>query len=377
MSSTPSSSWTLPRSTRPAPDSRTSSSIKSSKVIPTSSSVRSALELLPAQQASLAKPPTANSEAHELYLKGRYFWNKRTEEGFNKAIDSFQQAIEKDSDYALAYAGLADSYTALAAWGIAPPQEAFPKAKKAAVKALEIDNTLAEAHTSLGGIQQAYEWDFSGGEASLKRAIELNPGYATAHHWYAIVLAATGRHSRAAEEMERALESDPLSLIMYTDAGFIRFLARDYDQAIDAFQQALNLDPSFHAAQAYLGLVYMQKGLKTEAIVELTHAVTLPDATVQDLAYLGCAYAVLGLEDEARKVLTRLKDQAKQEYVPLSLIARIYANLGETDQAFAWLERACDQRDTFLAYLKVTPLFDPLRADLRFDDLLRRIGLEP
>jgi TolB-like protein/Tfp pilus assembly protein PilF len=336
-----------------------------------------ALQLLPEQQASLARQPITNPKAHEAYLKGRYYWNKRTEEGFYKAIEFFERAIKEDPGYAPAHAGLADSHILLAVWGIMPPKEAFPKAKAAALKALQIDDTLAEAHTSLAGVMQAYEWKWDQAEKEFKRAIALNPGYATAHQWYALMLSLLGRHPEAIDEAQRALECDPLSLIVKTDVGSVYYFARQYDESIVACRDTLEMDPSFETTYANLAGAYAQKGMYAEAIFEAERAVELSDAATYYVAWLGHIYAVAGKDEQARTVLNGLIETSRRRYVLPSSVAMVYADLGEIDQAFAWLEKAYADRDIYLGFMNVQPFYDPLRDDPRFDDLLRRIGLAP
>lgn len=335
------------------------------------------MKLTGEEKKRLTKRHTENAAAYQLYLKGRYYWNRRTEEGFKKAIDFFNQAIEEDSAYALAYAGLADCYALLGSdeYGALPAQEAMPKAKAAAVKALEIDDTLAEAHTSLAYVTWVYEWDTVGAEREYKRAIELNPNYATAHHWYAIsYLTALGRHQEALAEMKRAHELDPLSLIINSAVGWAFYFARQYDRAIEQYQKTLELDPNFSVARAKLAWAYEQKSMYEEATAELQQAVNLSrDRTW--VASLGYTYAVSGKREETQKVVNKLKELSEQQHVPPYDIALIYAGLGDKDRAFEWLTRACEERSSWLVWLRVDPRFDSLHVDQRFTDLLRHVGL--
>jgi len=332
-----------------------------------------ALKLTGEEQKRLTKRYTDNTVAYQLYLKGRYNWNKTTEEGLKKAIDFFNQAIEKDPSYALAYAGLADAYTSLDWYGVLSTKEANPRAKAAAIKALEIDETLAEAHASLAAVRQ-YEWDWAGAEREYQRAIGLNPNYAVAHQWYGVYLAYMGRMDEGIAEMTRAQELDPLSLAINAQLGFLFYLARRYDQAIEQCQRTLEMEPGYEEARIYLAWIYVQKGMYEEAIAQYQKLKgDIPDV----LAMLGAAYAVSGQRGKARDVLAELKEISQRRYVPPVFVAAIYTGLGDKDQAFAWLEKAYEDRDESFVGLKVLPLFDPLRSDQRFADLLRRMGLVP
>jgi TolB-like protein/Tfp pilus assembly protein PilF/predicted Ser/Thr protein kinase len=323
----------------------------------------------------MAKSYTVNPEAYQDYLKGRYWWNKRTEEGLNKGIDYFQQAIAKDPTYALAYAGLADCYSSLANDGFVPPKETFPRAKEAALKALEIDDTLAEAHASLGIIRTIYDWDRSGAEKELQRAIGLNPSYATAHYFYRIALLQMGRFQEAIAEAKRAVELDPLSPVTNSGLGAGFLFARQYDQAIEQERKTLEMDPNFRLAQDSLGLAYIQKSMYKEAIAEFEKALVLSPSNAGALSGLGYAYAVTGRRVDAQKVLDQLNELSHQEYVLPLVRAQIYAGLGDKDKAFEWLEKGFEERS--LMFTKVDPMFDPLRSDPRFADLLRRMNLQP
>ena len=336
-----------------------------------------AVELLPDEQAALARPPTTDLAAHEAYLKGRYHWNKRTEKGFRRAIDYFRQAINHDPAYALAHAGIAESYVVLPGWSILRPNEAYPEAKKAAAEALQIDDALGEAHATLACIAWDYEWDWSAAEREFEAAIGLNPGYATAHQWYAEYLASMGRHEEAIVEIGRARELDPLSLIINAVGGGLYYYAREHDQAIDHCRRALELDPGFPAARLFLSWAYEGKGMYDEAVAELQQASAHGGARGVILGCLGYAYAVAGHNEQAEAVLDELQEFAKREYVGADWIALIYIGLGAKDQAFAWLDQACGGRASGLLFLNVDARYDSLRDDSRFDDLLRRIGLEP
>jgi len=328
------------------------------------------------EERRMARSDTANPDAYQDYLRGRYWLTKRTEEGFNKSIEYFQRAIEKDPAYALAYTGLADSYSLFANWSFAPPNEAYPRAKQAALKALEIDDTLAEAHTSLGFIKSTYDWDWSGAEREFQRAIALNPGYATAHHWYGgDPLRNQGRFEEATVELKRALELDPLSLIINRNMGDVFYLARQYDQAIEQYRKTLELDPNFASARGGLGNAYVQKSMYKEAIAEFEKSLALTDGK-SGLPGLGRAHAAAGRRADAQKVLGQLSELSKRRFVAPTGIAEIYAALGDKDRAFEWLEKAYADR-SIKTYLKVDPAFDSLRSDPRFADLLRRMNLQP
>ena len=334
------------------------------------------IKLTPQEQARLARARSVNPEAHEAYLKGRYYWNLRTEEGLKKGIEYFQQAIEKDPGYALAYAGLADSYVVLGEWALMAPWEAFPRAKAAAFKALEMDETLAEAHAPLGTARANYDWDWVGAEKEFKRAIELNPGYATAHNFYAQYLSAMGRHKEAIAEIKRAQELDPLSLQINATGGLVFFFARRYDEAIAECRRTLELNAGFYPAHLYLGLAYEQQKLYAQAISEYQKAVALEEGNPACSGYLARAYAAVGRRTEALKIISQVRELAKRRYVSPYRIALIYTALGDADQAFAWLEKAYQERSK-LDSLNVDPRNDRLRSDPRFQDLLRRMNFPP
>jgi hypothetical protein len=328
-------------------------------------------------EKQMMKSYTANPEAYQDYLKGRYWWNKRTEEGLNKGIEYFQQAIAKDPTYALAYSGLADSYTLLAYYSFVAPKAFFPRAKDAARKAQEIDDKLAEGHAALAAIRRDFDWDWVAAEKECNRAFELNPGYASAHEWCANLFTAIGRGEEGLAQMKRAQELDPLSLVTNADLGRTLYFARNYDQSLEQLQKTLDLDASFALAHVFLGQTYEQNKLFEKAIAELQKGNDLSGGSTYARARLGHAYAVAGKTGEAQKVLGQLKDRSKQKYVPAYDIALIYLGLGEKDQAFAWLERAYEERCPTLEFLKVEPSLDPLRSDPRFANLLRRMNLQP
>jgi TolB-like protein/DNA-binding winged helix-turn-helix (wHTH) protein/Tfp pilus assembly protein PilF len=325
------------------------------------------------EKSPLASARPVSPEAHEAYLKGRYFWNKRSEEGVRKGIDYFEQATRIDPNYAVAYAGLAESYIVLNGHRFLPPTQAFPKVHAAALKALELDERLAEAHTSLGSYQWEYEWDKSGAEKEFRRAIELNPSYATAHAWYAEELAALGRGDQALAEIKRAREVDPLSLPISVVAGWILYVERDNDQAIDQFQRTLEMDSNFAIAHLYLGRAYVQKGNLAQAIVEAQTATRLSGSHPFYMAWLGYAYARAGNRNEALRILHQLKVISGKKYVASHDVAAIYVGLGEKSKAIAWLNKGYDEHSYTVLQLGVEPEFDSLRSDPRFQDLVQRV----
>jgi DNA-binding winged helix-turn-helix (wHTH) protein/TolB-like protein/Flp pilus assembly protein TadD len=315
-------------------------------------------------------------EAYRLYLKGRNSWNKRSEEGLQQGIGYFQQTIDTDPNYAPAYAGLADCYNMLVVYGVSQPKDGFPKAKDAAVKALEIDETLAEAHTSLAFIKFRWDWNRVDAEREFQEAIRLKPSYAPAHQWYSSYLVALERFDEAIAEAKRTQELEPLSFIASSHLGWILYLAGQNDGAIDQCTRILDLDPNFFPARRYRGLAYEQKGMYPEAIAEFQKGVKLSGSPLM-LALLGHAYAASGKKAEAQQVLSELQDLQGRRYVSPYTVAAIYAGLGERDQAFKWLEKAYEERDIWLMNLKVDPVFSKLRSDRRFPDLLARTGLRP
>jgi TolB-like protein/DNA-binding winged helix-turn-helix (wHTH) protein/Tfp pilus assembly protein PilF len=335
------------------------------------------ISLTPQEQAALKNVKVVNPEAYESYLKGRYFWNKRTADGLKVALAYFEQAIEEDPKYAQAYSGLADTYALLGDWqyGVMTPREAFPKAKAAAIKALELDSTLGEAHNSLAFVLDGFDWDLDAGGKEFQRAIELSPGYATAHHWYAWHLSLLGRFDEAIVEMRKAENLDPLSLIINADLAELLGLAHSYDEAIRQSLKTIEMDPNFALAHNQLAQAYLQKHMYAEAVAELQKAVKLSGDSPTCMANLARAYVASGRRSEAVKLLDDLKKRSNPGYSNASEIAMVYASLGDADQAMNWLEKGFEER--FNPGVLLRPGFDPLRSDPRFQNLLRRVGLPP
>jgi TolB-like protein/DNA-binding winged helix-turn-helix (wHTH) protein/Flp pilus assembly protein TadD len=333
------------------------------------------IKLTPHEQAVLKNVKRVNPDSYEAYLKGRYFWNKRTADGLKKAIDNFNQAIEKDPNYARAYAGLADSYALLGDWeyGVLAPKEAYPRAEAAANKALQLDSTLGEAHISLAFCLDGFDWNWESAGREFRRGIELNPGYATGHHWYAWHLTALGRSDEAFAEMKKAESLDPLSLIISADLAEELLIAHRYDDAIKESRKTMDLDPNFAVAHYELGQAFVQKHMYNEAITELQRAIELSGGSMTCTSNLAYAYAVSGMRNAAVKILNDLKNRSNHDFSNAPEIALVYVGLGDKDQAMAWLEKAYAER--FNPGVLLRPAFDPLRSDLRFQDLLRRIGL--
>jgi TolB-like protein/Tfp pilus assembly protein PilF len=338
------------------------------------------VKLTPQEEHRVGQRHYVDAEAREAQLKGRYYWNKRTEEATWKAIDYFQLAIAKDRNDAPAYAGLADSYLSLALvealQEAIPPNEGFPKAREAVTRALEIDETLGEAHATLGHIHFQYDRDWAGAEREFKRAIELNPNYANAHLWYALSLMWTGRHDDAVLEITRAQQLDPLLLAVSANVGFILAAARRYDEAIAECRKTVDLDPNFPLGHYRLGQIYTLKGTYSQAIPELEKAVALSRSSPRAIAELGLAHALNGNKVEALRLLKDLTERSKRRYVSPFDIALIYAGLRDP-KAWEWLQRAERDRSPSLNFLVLSPAFASLRADPRYSALVRRIGLRP
>jgi tetratricopeptide (TPR) repeat protein len=321
------------------------------------------------------KARTVNQEAYDDYLRGRYFWNKRSQDGLKKSIEYFNRAIDKDPKYAEAYAGLADSYTLSGDWeyGLLSPREAFSKGKAAATRALELDDSLGEAHASLAFLLDLYGWDWEGAETEYKRAIELDPGYATAHHWYAWHLITTRRNSQGLFELRKAESLDPLSLIIGADLADALCIAHLYDDAIQQAQKTLEMDPSFAVAHYQLGQALAQKHMYDQAILEFKTAIDLSGHNAAFDSNLAYVYAVSGRKEDALKAVLALETDRVQYPSAEANISLIYAGLGDRDQSMAWLEKAYEER--FNPSILVRPGFDSLRSDARFQDLWHRMGL--
>jgi TolB-like protein/Tfp pilus assembly protein PilF len=330
-------------------------------------------KLTGSERSALAKRPTTNPEACELYLKGRLFWNKRTAGDFKTAIAYFQQAIDKTPDFALAYAGLADAYIWLPVYGAIAPRDAFPQAKAAAEKALELDTTLAEAHASLAMVLLASDFDYNRALAEFKRAIELNPNYATAHQWLGVQLySALGQFDESIMEARRALELDPLSLIINAELGWAYLYPRRFDEAIDQLRKTLELDRNFHVAHWDLGEALEFKGLTDAAILEYEIARQL-DENPHLLGRLGHAYAAQGRRDDALKLLAQLNDEAARRYVPAYSVAIVHLGLGNKQEAIRWLEKGFNDRDGIIGIIKIDPTLDSLHGDPSFEALVQKI----
>jgi TolB-like protein/Tfp pilus assembly protein PilF len=334
-------------------------------------------KLTPLEQEQLARAHPVKPEAYEAYLKGRYYWNKRTPDAVKKGAEYFQQAIEKDPTYAAAFAGLADIYVVLGYWGFASPRESSGRASEIAQKALEIDNSLAEAHASLAFAVHMYNWDFSRAEREFQRSIELNPKYPPARQWYALYLAEMGRWDQATQEMNSAIQLDPVSPIIHVAFAGMLIFARKWDEAIEQCRTALELEHGFLQARWMLGLALLLKGMHRQGIEEFSAGVELTTGAPLFLFSLGYAYGVSGEEKKARKTLQQLRELSRHRYVMPYWFAMIYAGVGDKDEAFHWLERAYHERSAWMAFLKVQPWFDALRSDARFEDLLRRMNFPP
>ncbi len=323
---------------------------------------------------------TQDRQAYQLYLRGRYLWNKRPSiDMVQKAISHFQQAIERDPHFVLPYVGLADSLNTLAGWesGAVAPAIAIPQAKVAAQKALEIDSSSAEAYTSLAFASMHYDWKWEEAETQFRRALRLNPRYSHLHHWYSHYLTATGRHEESLAESRLVLELDPLDLIINIHLAWHYIMARQYEPALEQIRKTLEMEPNFHWGYFFQALVYEQIGQPAEAVQSLQKSVELSGGTTITLSELGHAYAVAGDADNAVKVLEQLKNLCKNRYVSSYEVGLIHAALGETDEAFRWLEKAYQERSGWLAYMRVEPRLDVLRADGRFKELLNWVGLAP
>jgi TolB-like protein/Tfp pilus assembly protein PilF len=334
------------------------------------------LKLLGEDRAALLKKYTDNGEAYHLYLKGRYHQNKWTGAGIRQSVEYFEQAIAIDPNYALAYAGLADSYASLSAqnaFGLSVTETA-PLARAAAIRALEIDNNLAEAHQSLGLVRLNFDWDWTGAEKALKRALELNPNSAHAWHWYSHLLIAMDRFDESLAASKCAIELNPLDLDMNIHLAWHYFFTRNYDLTLEVARKTLEMDSTFTEAYSFIGWACVQKGQFEEAIDAYQQSRLLREKHEQ-LAWLGHAYALSGNQTEARGYITELNNASEEKYISPYWIALIYLGLNEKDKTFEYLQRAVDERNAWLIYLSTNPVFDSLRSDVRFDELLKRMGL--
>ncbi len=338
------------------------------------------LRLSSEDKVRLTRRSTENPESYQLYLKGRYYWNKNTVDGLKKGIEYFEQAIEKDPGNAPAYVGLAECYNNLGGdMAYLPPKETFPKAKAAATKALEIDDTIAEAHAELGWVKWSYDWDFPGAEREFKQGIELNPGSAVAHSRYADYLVTMGRFDESLTEGRQAQELDPLSPSLTCDLGYLYLFARRYDESIAQFNKAIELDPNVPYFHAQRGWAYARKGMYAQAIAEHvrmgTQAYKVSAENGAVASSLGWIYALAGRRNEAVGIIQEFKELTSRAYVDFYAFAVIYAGLGDKDRAFESLEKGYEEHSASMPYLKVDIYWDNLRSDPRYQDLLRRIGL--
>jgi len=327
------------------------------------------------EKKQLTRRPTENIEAYHLYLKGRYYWNKRTGPALVKGRDYFRQAIDIDPNYALAYAGLADSYTVLATWNIVPSNEAFPKAKAAAIKALELDRTLSEAHASLGFVNAIYDWDFVRSEKEFKSGMKANPTYATTYEWYALTLSCRGRHEEAIAMAKHAQALDPLTCIITSVVGVVLHYARQFEQAIREYEKALEMDPYFIPALCFRGAAYTQLGLYEKGIADEQAVLELSGPTPLPLDLLGLALAMAGDRKGAEETLEKLRELAKDRYVSAFHLAHTYVWLGEHDRALECLEQAVDERFHRAVTIQEDSSFEPLFSNARFHKLVKRMGL--
>lgn len=334
------------------------------------------VKLTPLENSRLASSHPVSPEAYELYLKGRYFWNKRTEDGLQKALEYFGQAVALEPNYALAYAAIAECYLPSAYLGYFPPNEVLPKARAAALRALEIDETLAEAHSALAAEKEFYEWDWPGADKEFKRAIELNPSYATAHSWYAQYLVSMGREEEAIAESKRALQFDPFSLVINLGFAHRLYWTRQYNEAIDQGRKTLELSPSYRPETWTIALAYEQKGECDRAISRLQEILKSSGSNAFVLASFGHVYARCGKPSAAQAILRELEERSRNEYVDPYAIALVYAGLELKGKAFIWLQEALEQHSPLFTFLKIEPMLDPLRSDSRFQGLLVRLGLQ-
>lgn len=333
------------------------------------------IHLTSSDQKRLRRRVTANRKAYDLYLKGRYFWNKRTEDGLRKAIEFFEQAILEDSNFALAYSGMADSYWILGSYGLIPPKEAYPHAKQYAVRALELDPGLAEAHCSLAEFLFRYDWNWNGAIEEFQTSLKLNPGYATARHWYAVALTLFGRFKEALEEVHAARDLDPFAPVIQWTIGYLYYYARQYDKAIEQFKYTLLLDPTFFRASIDIAVTLVQKKMYQEAVVEIEKAIQAGTITPSILASQGHIYAMAGRTQEAERIFEDLQHPERQRYVSNYAVAIVAVGLGRYEEAIDWLERALADKEDAVTSVKVNPRLDPLRGNPRFEKIVERLAL--
>jgi TolB-like protein/Tfp pilus assembly protein PilF len=338
------------------------------------------VKLTPQEKRRLASAHPVNPAAYEEYTNGRYHWNKRTPAvELKRSIEYFERAIRHDPSYAPAYAGLADAYALLGSVGtddLLRPREAMPKAEAAALKAVQLDDSLAEGHASLAYAKMSYDWDWAGAEREFKRAMELNPGYATAHQWYAHYLLAMGLVNEALAEMKRARDVDPLSPVINVGVGWCLYQARRYDRAIDEYRKALEMNPGFALPHCTMGMAYEQRGSYKEAIEHYKTGFALSGGAIFASARLAHAYGASGNRHEAERILDELLRLSKQRYIPAVYVASIYEALGDDNHLMEWVEKAYQERSDYLIYLRTEPSFDKMRFDPRFIRVLRQVGLE-
>jgi tetratricopeptide (TPR) repeat protein len=328
------------------------------------------------EQRQLTKRDTTNAESFQFYLRGRYYWNKRSAEGIRKAIEQFQQAIDRDPNYALGYVGLADCYLQMEQYAGVPSSETLPKARAAVDRALQLDDSLAEAHTSSASIYQKL-WRWAEAEEEFRRALSLNPNYPTAHHWYAYYFYVKRQFDDAMREIKRAHELDPLSPVISENVAFVYLVKNDLNSAVEQCQRTIELDPGFADAHYILGFAYLKQGRNEEATAEFQKAVELSGRAGTYLSNLGYCYAVTGRRTEALAILKELEEKHTRGESSGLFLAGVYAGLGDKDQAFAWLEKDFQQRSGQLPTIAFRPHFENLRSDPRYADLLRRMGLKP
>jgi tetratricopeptide (TPR) repeat protein len=334
-------------------------------------------KLLGQEKAKLAKRQTVELQAYQLYLKGLFFWNKRGETNLKKAIEYFDKAIEEDRNYASAYAGLASSYMLIPIYSSVPPAEYALKAKENALKALKIDDSLAEAHASMGFIKVWYERDWDGADTHFKRASQLNPGYAYTHHWYSESFLFRGRFEQVVKEMERAFELDPVSAVINKDLAAAYFFAGQLDRAIEFATKALEIDPKMFLAHYHIGLVYLARSMYEEALAEFQKENQFqPKTPGASHSLIVFTYMQMGKKELARKFFDQTVDQSMQGYTPLYFLASLYFAIGDKDQGFEFLNKAYDQQDCWLTVLKLGPVFETVRSDPRYIAMLKKMNLE-